>query len=218
MATAAAGKTHTVKVTQGFLDYQRPLSWWEKFYIREIIGGFFITMGHFFPNVLKHIFTGKSGVTIQYPEERKWVSHRWRSRHRLTTRPDGRITCVACFMCANNCPANCIHIEAGELPQPYETNRQKIDKFPVSFKIDLGVCIYCGMCVEACPEDAIRMDTGLIATVAYTREQMMIDKVDLVNPAPSKHEIVYNDVWTPPEERLPAINARRIQPAPPAAG
>jgi NADH-quinone oxidoreductase subunit I len=63
----------------------------------------------------------------------------------------GRPKCVACFMCATACPAECISIVAQPAPWPDR------DKVPAKFEIDLLKCIYCGMCEEACPCDAIEL-------------------------------------------------------------
>src|SRR5262249_10497376 len=72
----------------------------------------------------------KADPTIQYPEERRKYSGRFRGIHQLTKRPDGTLKCVACFMCATACPAECITIEAGEHPN------KKYEKYPVRFDID----------------------------------------------------------------------------------
>ncbi len=68
---------------------------------------------------------------------------------RLTKDDEGRVKCVACFLCTAACPADCIDIEAA--PAPWD-DREKI---PGRFELDAGRCILCGLCVEACPEDAL---------------------------------------------------------------
>lgn len=80
------------------------------------------------------------------------------------------------MMCETVCPARCITIQAEEHPDP------NIEKRPRSFVIDLGKCVYCGFCVEACPEDAIRMDTRILDIAAYSRQEMVLDMKELLNP------------------------------------
>jgi NADH-quinone oxidoreductase subunit I len=141
---------------------QKPprLSLAERTYLPEVVRGVAVTAGHFARNMALHILhvfgiakDKKASVTTQYPEERKVYPDGYRGSHRLTLKPDGAVRCTSCFLCATACPAKCIHIEAGEHPDP------QIEKFPVRYEIDTLQCIYCGMCVEACPCDAIRMDT-----------------------------------------------------------
>ena len=106
------------------------------------------TLGQFLANVFADM---KRLPTIQYPESGANYSDRFRGRHILKTREDGTLRCVACYMCETACPADCIHIEAGEHPVlAYE-------KYPPSFEIDLLRCVLCGFCVDACPKDAIWM-------------------------------------------------------------
>ena len=163
---------------------ERPrLGFLENIYFPEIFRGVWITSKHFFRNLLLHSFHAvglfrriRAAVTIQYPEMRWPLPWRLRTRHRLTKREDGSPRCVACMMCETVCPARCIYIVAEEHPDP------NIEKRPKSFDIDLGKCIYCGFCVEACPEDAIRMDTQLLDIAAYSREGMMLDIQELLNP------------------------------------
>lgn len=89
--------------------------------------------------------------------------------HRLLKREDGSPRCVACFLCATVCPSECIKIVAGEYPD------KPIQKYPISFEIDIGKCCWCGFCVEACPEDAIRMDKHYLDFTSYTRKELILD-------------------------------------------
>jgi NADH-quinone oxidoreductase subunit I len=135
--------------------------WQEALYLPAILTGLRITIHKFFRNII-----GKRDVvTIQYPEEKRRVSPRYRGRHRLTMREDGFIKCVACYMCETVCPAHCITIEAGEVPD------KSVEKYPVVFDIDELRCVFCGLCVEACPKDAIRMDTGIVAMAYSSRDR-----------------------------------------------
>ena len=84
-------KVKTVKRVDGFK---------EGLYLPAILSGLKLTIRHFWRN----LFGSKDIVTIQYPEEVRPVSPRWRGRHRLTRRDDGFIKCVACFMCETICP------------------------------------------------------------------------------------------------------------------
>ena len=163
---------------------QRPkLNLWQKLYFPEVFRGVLLTSGHFFRNLFLHLLHSiglfrrvLAAVTIQYPEQKWLLPLRSRTRHRLTKREDGSPRCVACMMCETVCPARCIYIVAEEDPNP------NIEKRPRSFDIDLGKCVYCGLCVEACPEDAIRMDTKILDIAAYSREEMMLDMHELLNP------------------------------------
>jgi NADH-quinone oxidoreductase chain I len=141
----------------------------EKLYL-PLFGGMLVTLKHFVRNLF-----GKKLYTIEYPEERRDYSHRFRGHHILTTRPDGSVRCVACYMCAQACPAECIHIESGEHPDV------NIEKYPVVYEIDMLRCIFCGYCVDACPEEAIIMSNNY--DMAYfTRDQSIVGKEDLMKP------------------------------------
>jgi NADH-quinone oxidoreductase subunit I len=126
-----------------------------------------------FKNMMGTLFGGQSS-TIQFPEQKRAHSVRYRGVHILTVRQDGSPKCVACYMCATACPAECIYIEAGERPE------KLIEKYPTRFEIDLLRCVYCGFCVDACPEEAILMsqENDLVGT---TRAELIIDRDRLMD-------------------------------------
>lgn len=144
----------------------------EKLYIPAIFGGMKTTLRHFLTNL-----SDTSKVkTFSYPEEQpRDITSRYRGVHRLTKREDESIRCVACFMCATACPAECIFIEAKEREDGVD------EKMPEVFTIDLLECVFCGGCVEACPCDAIRMDTGIFSFIGKAREDFILTKERLLS-------------------------------------
>jgi NADH-quinone oxidoreductase subunit I len=122
----------------------------------------------------RHLFSPK--VTVSFPEERPKVGNPliYRGVHRLNKDEQGRVKCVACFLCATACPAHCIDIIGVESPWPDR------EKYPQSFTIDELRCIFCGMCEEACPVDAIEL-TSLLDLTGRSREEMIFDKEKLLS-------------------------------------
>ena len=118
-----------------------------KWYLPGILGGMGITMRH----MIKNLISRKSMPTINYPEEKYEYSPRFKGNHVLTVKKDGSLRCTACMLCATNCPAQCIKITASEHEDP------TVEKYPISYEIDILRCVFCGFCEEACPVDAIRM-------------------------------------------------------------
>jgi NADH-quinone oxidoreductase subunit I len=194
----------------------RPLDLRERMFFPEIIRGIGVVTGHFFRNLF---FTrdadpdvlgrprgfGKSdNVTVQYPEEKVPYPPGYRGLHRLVPREDGLPRCVACYMCATACPAQCIYIEAGE------RDGDPVEKYPVKFVIDELRCVVCGFCVEACPKDAIRMDTGEHAPPSYERAAQVLDEKALLRGPPVNYQY---DPWlrreapSIPPEKLAAMKA-----------
>lgn len=113
----------------------------QRFYLVEIITGLLIT--------IKNMFFGKN-ITYQYPEEKRDYSPLYRGQHYIKS-VNGVENCTACMLCPTVCPADCIHIEAGE--------REDKEKYPVKFEIDILRCCFCGFCEEACPKDAIKLSS-----------------------------------------------------------
>lgn len=132
-----------------------------KFYLVEIIKGLWITLRNM-------LFVKK--VTIQYPEERRSYSERYRGLHYIKA-VNGVENCTACMLCPTVCPAECIHIEAGE--------RENKEKYPVKFEIDILRCCYCGFCEEACPKDAIKL-SSIYEMAVEQRQSGIYDKAALL--------------------------------------
>ncbi|GIW21903.1 MAG: NADH-quinone oxidoreductase subunit I 1 [Candidatus Sericytochromatia bacterium] len=146
----------------------------DNLYIIEVLKGLAITFRHMFSNLLNL----RKMPVIDYPNQEKGIPKGYRGKHRLTKRENGEPKCVACMMCATACPANCIHIEANESPDP------TVEKYPARFDIDLLECVFCGMCVEACPVDAIRMDSGIYSIVDFNRSDFVVTKEQLLATEP----------------------------------
>lgn len=119
----------------------------------------------------KHIL--RRPVTIQYPEEKRTPSPRYRARIILTRDPDGGERCVACYLCSAACPVDCISMQAEEA----EGGRRRA----AWFRINFSRCIFCGLCAEACPTMAIQMTpdyeicTRDIMDLVYEKEDLLVD-------------------------------------------
>jgi NADH-quinone oxidoreductase subunit I len=138
-----------------------------KLYVVDILKGLLITMRNM-------LFV--KNVTIQYPEERREYSSRYRGLHYIKA-VNGVENCTACMLCPTVCPAECIHIEAGERPDK--------EKYPVKFEIDILRCCYCGFCEEACPKDAIKL-SNIYEMAVLARENGIYDKENLLVQRASK--------------------------------
>jgi NADH-quinone oxidoreductase subunit I len=155
----------------------------ERIYLVPIIKGLAVTLRHF----VRNLFGQRDVATIQYPEVKREYSERLRGKHILTTKDDGSLRCVACYMCETVCPAECIHIVADEdVGAPVES-----EKYPVVFEIDLLRCVFCGYCVDACPKEAIIMSRE--HEMAYTtRDEAVVGIDELRQKGPiDKEDIGY---------------------------
>ena len=174
----------------------------ERAYLPELLKGLALTTRHFLRNLLFRRDHNVEVVdrdaistvsTVEYPDEKVNYPEGYRGLHRLVPREDGKPRCVACYMCATICPAQCIYIEAGEYggDDPAAESRV-IEKYPRQFVIDELRCIVCGLCVDACPKDAIRMDTYLHTPSEYTRKDFVYDIPKLLKGPPVSHP---SDPW-----------------------
>lgn len=116
-------------------------------YLPGILRGMRLTFG----KMVKNLLNQKAMPTLNYPEEKYNYGPRFKGTHVLTVKKDGSLRCTACMLCATNCPAQCIKITASQHPDP------TVEKYPISYEIDILRCVFCGFCEEACPVDAVRM-------------------------------------------------------------
>lgn len=124
-----------------------------------------------FATTLKHL--GRRPITEQYPEFKRELPERSRSRIVLTHDPDGMERCVACYLCSAVCPVSCISMQSAE--------RQDGRRYASWFRINFGRCIYCGLCEEACPTSAIQLTPDFehikrdIADMVFEKEDLLVE-------------------------------------------
>ena len=110
------------------------------------------------------------------------LESRYRGAHELQRDENGLEKCVACFLCAAACPANCIYIEAAD--NTTEVRISSSERYAKVYNIDYNRCIFCGYCVEACPTDAITHGHGFeLATLNATN--LVMRKNDMLVPLAS---------------------------------
>ena len=131
-------------------------------YLPSLLKGMWIT--------LRHLLRPK--VTMQYPEETWKLPDNYRGLPALVRDEEGRVKCVACFLCEFVCPPKAIQIEAEEIGSG-------VEKGPKVFDINMLRCIMCGYCEEVCPEQAIFL-TKEYTTVGLNREEMIFPKEKLL--------------------------------------
>src|SRR6202142_4366608 len=148
---------------------RRKLNLWERLYLPAMIGGFTVTLRHFF----------KKKVTMQYPEERWVVPPGYRGAPYLVKDQEGNTKCVSCQLCEFVCPPKAIRItppcENGQ-----KADRTNAEKMPAEFEINMLRCIFCGFCQEVCPEEAIFLQQDYSLT-GLSREEMIYNKEKLLS-------------------------------------
>lgn len=173
----------------------KPLRLVQRLYLVEIVKGLAVTLRHFLGN----LFARKYTVTVEWPEVKREYSERLRGRHILLTREDGSPRCVACYMCEEACPAECIHIEAEDVST---SPTIEFEKRPKVFTIDLLRCVYCGFCVDACPKEAIVMSR--VHEMAFaSREEAVVGLDQLLQKGPTETlNLGYRPYYGAPRSRI----------------
>ena len=176
-----AGQSHVAAAHGGHADTHghaapahdvRQQTFLEKLYFPEIVKGLSHTLKHMFN---KQFTVDYDGSQRTNPAKNHIPRAGYRGEHYLKKDDEGHVKCVACFMCAAACPAECIHIEGAATPPDWK-NRER---YPKRFEIDLLRCIYCGYCEEACPVDAIAL-SSTYNIVSETREAKIYKEEKLI--------------------------------------
>src|SRR5271170_1196138 len=142
-----------------------------------IAKGMSITLGEAFkPTEVENYPDGKGPLRGAVFQER------FRGKHQLQRDENGLEKCVACFLCAAACPANCIYIEAAE--NTAETRISSAERYAKVYNIDYNRCIFCGYCVEACPTDAITHGHGF-ELASFNASNLIYRKEQMLAPAPA---------------------------------
>src|SRR3989440_7227305 len=161
--------------------------------IAAIAKGLSITFREMFaPTVVENYPDGKG------PLKGAQFQERFRGVHVLQRDENGLEKCVACFLCAAACPANCIYIEAAE--NTAEHRISAAERYAKVYNIDYNRCIFCGYCVEACPCDAITHGQGF-EIAAYDTNALVWRKEQLLEPAPAPPE---------PHDRPPRVLSNQV--------
>ena len=158
-------------------------------------------------------------VTVQYPDEKQQHSERFRYFPFLVydEKPDN-LRCVACKICEQECPPQCIHIVGPAKDAQGRPLKQHGRTYPVRFDIDVSICMSCRICVDVCPFDAIEMDTAYELSSSGRVGEMLHDKERLLKSDAYFHTVHPTEA-AEVDARLAAKKAKApaSQAAPPAA-
>ena len=149
-----------------------------------IVKGMMITLKHFFLSYFRGPEEVGGLFTVEYPEKRLPEKERFRNFPFLLfdTNPDDP-RCVACDICAKECPPKCIYIV-----REFDKDGKPLKK-PAVFDIDVTVCMNCGICEETCPFDAIYMDHEFEIANQERNRNLLFDKDRLLKSNEYFHKI-----------------------------
>ena len=104
----------------------------DRILLLDIFAGLRVTATH----------AGRKADTVEYPEESREPSERFRGMFRLDEE-----RCIKCTLCAIECPINIIYIDWHSEKNAEGKAEKKLDRFD----LDMKRCMFCGLCEEACP-------------------------------------------------------------------
>ena len=136
------------------------MSFLDRVLLLDIFAGLRVTARH----------AGRKADTIEYPEQSKEPSERFRGMFRLDEE-----RCIKCTLCAIECPINIIYIDWHTEKTPEGKSEKKLDRFD----LDMKRCMFCGLCEEACPTNprSIWLATKTYELGVYERDEALyLDK------------------------------------------
>ncbi len=112
----------------------------------------------------RHLWRKKD--TVQYPEEKREPSARFRGMFHLDEE-----RCIKCCLCAMDCPIDIIYIDWHQEKDATGKAVKLLDRFD----IDVKRCMFCGLCEEACPTEpkSIWLTTQTYEMASYDRNQAL---------------------------------------------
>jgi NADH-quinone oxidoreductase subunit I len=132
------------------------MSFWDSVLLLDIFAGLKVTGRHL----------GRKADTVQYPEQAKEPSDRFRGMFRLDEE-----RCIKCTLCAIECPINIIYIDWHNEKDEAAKSVKVLDRFDV----DLKRCMFCQLCEEACPTvpKSIWLTTKTYEMASYDRNESL---------------------------------------------
>ena len=148
--------------------------------------------------------SAQNGIfTVQYPEERRKLSERFRYIPMLVYDAEtGEDRCTACGICAKVCPPQCIWIVRAK------DEKGKPITQPAEFYIDTTICMNCGLCAEFCPFDAIKMNNDYEIAAQQRMPYLVFDLKELRVPTTYYARIKPTD-WADEEAARAAKEAEK---------
>ena len=148
--------------------------------------------------------SAQNGIfTVQYPEERRKLSERFRYIPMLVYDAEtGEDRCTACGICAKVCPPQCIWIVRAK------DEKGKPITQPAEFFIDTTICMNCGLCAEFCPFDAIKMNNDYEIAAQQRMPYLVFDLKELRVPTTYYARIKPTD-WADEEAARAAKEAEK---------